>query len=126
VPECQRDSLKCPGCVGCECPLSCLGTSETIRRGSVLEERPGSAFTGILFHDDPIELSSINWRVKGKRLVRFARRWQSWVGPSVAPIEGVQLRIGVLKLKNELAACVDTTMHGVTHLGFLVFEAIGQ
>jgi hypothetical protein len=26
------------------------------------------------------------------------RRWQ-WVGPLVAPIEGVQLRIGILKLK---------------------------
>ena len=45
---------------------------------------------------------------------------------SVAPIEGVQLRIGVLKLKSELAACLDTTMHSVTHLGFLVLEAIGQ
>ena len=58
--------------------------------------------------------------------MRFARRWQSWVGPSVAPIEGVQLRVGVLKLKSELAACVDTTMHRVTHLGLLVFEAVGQ
>ncbi len=64
--------------------------------------------------------------VNGKRLVRCACRWQSWVGPSVAPIEGVQLCISVLKLKSQLVACVDATMHRVTHLGLLVFEAIGQ
>jgi len=58
--------------------------------------------------------------------VRFARRWQSWVGPSVAPIEGVQLRIGILKLKRQTFACADAAIHRVTHLGFLVLEAIGQ
>jgi hypothetical protein len=64
--------------------------------------------------------------VKRKRLVCAVCRWQSWVGPSVAPIEGVQLRISILKLKRQLVACADETMHRVAHLGFLVFEAVGQ
>ena len=64
--------------------------------------------------------------VNGKRLVRCACRWQSWVGPSVAPIEGVQLCVGVLKLKSQLVACADATTHRVTHLGFFEFKAVGQ
>jgi hypothetical protein len=48
------------------------------------------------------------------------------VGPLVAPIEGVQLCVGVLKLKSQLLACADATMHGVPHFRFFVFETIGQ
>jgi hypothetical protein len=48
------------------------------------------------------------------------------VGPLVAPIELVQLRIRVLKLKSQLIACADVAIHRVTHLGLFVLEAIGQ
>jgi hypothetical protein len=46
--------------------------------------------------------------------------------PSVAPIKGVQLCVGVLKLKSHLLACADATMHGVPHLSFFEFKAVGQ
>jgi hypothetical protein len=46
--------------------------------------------------------------------------------PLVAPIELVQLRVGVLKLKFQLIACADVAIHRVTHLGLFVLEAIGQ
>jgi hypothetical protein len=39
------------------------------------------------------------------------------VGPLVAPIELVQLRIRVLKLKSQLIACADVAIPCVTHLG---------
>ena len=45
---------------------------------------------------------------------------------SVVPIEGVQLCIGVLELKRQLLACGNAARHRVTHLGLLVFEAVGQ
>jgi hypothetical protein len=45
---------------------------------------------------------------------------------SVVSIGGVQLCIGVLKLKRQFLACADTARHRVTHLGLLVFETIGQ
>ena len=48
------------------------------------------------------------------------------VGPLVAPIKLVQLRIRVLKLKSQLIACADVAIHRVTHLGLFVLEAIGQ
>src|SRR5262245_40417924 len=48
-------------------------------------------------------------------------------GSSVAPIEGVQLGIGVsLKLKHQLVACGDPAIDRVAHLSLLVFEALGQ
>jgi hypothetical protein len=48
------------------------------------------------------------------------------VGPLVAPIELVQLRIGVLKLKSQLIACADVAIHRVTHLGLFEFKAVAQ
>ena len=46
--------------------------------------------------------------------------------PSVAAIKGVQLRIGILKLKRQPIACADAAIRRVTHFGFLIFETIGQ
>jgi hypothetical protein len=46
--------------------------------------------------------------------------------PSVAPIEGTQLRIRVLELKRQFVSCADAAGHRVTHFGLLVFETIGQ
>jgi hypothetical protein len=61
--------------------------------------------------------------------IRSFTLWEQTFGgdaSSVAPIEGVQLCIGVLELKRQLVACADAARHRVTHLGLLVFETIGQ
>jgi hypothetical protein len=60
---------------------------------------------------------------------RCFRLWEQTFGgdaSSVAPIEGIQLRIRVLELKRQFVSCADAARHRVTHFGLLVFETIGQ
>src|ERR1700730_17935068 len=84
-----------------------------VRRSTEKERRVGNEPTYRLFFE---AISDAH---------RCFRLWEQTFGgdaSSVAPIEGIQLRIRVLELKRQFVSCADAARHRVTHFGLLVFE----